>query len=268
MGIQDRDYWRERYRARGNVDPEHWRQDELASPDVDFRPPKNNELSFVGKLFLTIFVALICVIAYRGVKDRLSRPEPVREVVGQRQGAPSAAPASPAGRSAEPPVVRAPANQGQVYRCGNAYSGQPCEGGKPVIVSNPVASTGGASGMREIYLCKDFQGRFFWESTACSLNGRFMERIASVPAGLSWDQQVAIAMAQRDKAHAIAAEQIVPVAPRASMQKPSAGECQVLEAVVQRADQECRVKSCNMRELDWVRDQRREARDRQFRLGC
>ncbi|MFD2755171.1 hypothetical protein [Comamonas terrae] len=267
MGIQDRDYWRERYRARGNVDPEHWRQDELTSLDVDFRPPKNNELNFVGKLFLTIFVALICVIAYRGVKDRLSRPEPVREVVGQRQGAPSAAPASPAGRSAEPPVVRAPSSEGQVYRCGNAYSSQPCEGGKPVIISSPVASAGDASGMREIYLCKDFQGRLFWESTACSLNGRFMERIASVPANVSWEQQVVVAQQQWAKARSVASEQIVSVAPRQAVAKANASECQALEDRVNWLDSLGRAGG-GVYTMDWIREQRRLARDRQFRIGC
>lgn len=79
MGQMDRDYWRDRYNKRtsGGKDPTHWREDELAEVNR-YEPgqtaqvqrkqnsrPQTNELSFIGKLFTTIFVMLICAITYR-----------------------------------------------------------------------------------------------------------------------------------------------------------------------------------------------------------
>lgn len=76
MGQMDRDYWRDRYnkKAAGNKDPTHWREDELQGVvryepaqgrPLPVRSPKSNELSFIGKLFTTIFVMLICAVIYR-----------------------------------------------------------------------------------------------------------------------------------------------------------------------------------------------------------
>lgn len=165
-----------------------------------------------------------------------------------------------------PQAPQASAHSGKVYRCGNSYSSTPCAGAQALDLAPPV-SYGGSSVRKEIYLCKDYSGNLAWESVPCSANGRFMERIASVPANASWEQQVAIARTQRDKAHAIAAEQIVPVAPRPSMNARSS-ECQSLEWLIRRLDERCRANSCSMRELDEVREQRKNARDRQFRINC
>lgn len=218
------------------------------------------------KLVMFAALAWIGYEAYKSWEARQAVSEPVREKSVQHLE-PSKPIPSPTGSTATP-MTHMPADTGQVYRCGNTYSHQPCEGGQAVNTANAVAESGGSSAMREIYLCKDFQGQLFWESSPRSLNGRFMERIASVPTNVSWDQQVAIARAQRDKAQAIEAEQMVPVVPRVVTQKSNAGECQALEGLIRQLDQECRVKSCNMRELDSVRNQRRDARDRQFRIGC
>lgn len=76
MGLMDRDYWRDRYnkKAAGSTDPTHWREDELEGVNrfdpqplraVSRYPAKTNELSFIGKLFTTIAVVLICAVIYR-----------------------------------------------------------------------------------------------------------------------------------------------------------------------------------------------------------
>lgn len=93
-----------------------------------------------------------------------------------------------------------------------------------------------------------------------------MDRIARVPAHVSWEEQVAIARQQRDKAHAIAAEQVVPVASRST--SSTAAECQMLEQRIRVLDAECRVNACSMQRLDSVRFERKAARDRQFSIGC
>ena len=48
-----------------------------------------------------------------------------------------------------------------------------------------------------IYHCKAYNGGTFWANTACSNHKALIDRIANVPSGLSWDQQVAIAERQR-----------------------------------------------------------------------
>lgn len=170
-----------------------------------------------------------------------------------------------------PPALPMPTPQAEVpaasvYRCGNSYSNVPCSGAKAVNVAPPVAYSNN-SARKEIYLCKDYSGNLSWESVPCSVNGRFMDRVASVPADIPWDQQVSIARQQRAKAQSIAAEQIVPVAPRPSMNARSS-ECQSLEWLIRRLDERCRTTACSMRELDEVREERRKARDRQYRINC
>ena len=241
----------------GHYDPGGWQREN------PFTSGKN-EMSFLSKLILTIAVLLMGALAYR------YQTEIFRFLVGP----PAAVPQRPEARQPREPAVAAPRvltpdrprseSTGQIYRCGNTYSNSPCDGGKQLAQkSSPPVDR---SETKEIYLCKDFQDRLTWESVPCSANGRFMDRIARVPAHVSWDEQVSIARQQRDKAHAIAAEQVVPVASRSLSSTPS--ECQMLEHQIRVLDAECRVNACGMRKLDDVRAARKEARDRQFRIGC
>lgn len=254
MGIQDRDYWRERYDENLNA-----RRDPRDNPFTSGQ----SEMSFLGKLILTIVVLLVAALVYRYQSD----------ILRFLKGPPAAAPQRTAIQSPEPAVVAprvlAPEkarseSTGQIYRCGNTYSNVPCEGGQQIAQqsSRPVDR----SETKEIYLCKDFQDRLTWESVPCSANGRFMDRIARVPAHVSWEEQVAIARQQRDKAHAIATEQVVPVASRSVSSTPS--ECQMIDQHIRALDAECRVNACGMKRLDDIRAARKEARDRQFRIGC
>lgn len=241
----------------GHYDPGGWQRE---NPFISGK----NEMSFFTKLVLTVAVLLTGALAYR------YQSEILRFLVGP----PPAAPQRPAPLPPPEPTVVAPRvlvpekpsteATGQIYRCGNTYSNAPCKGGQQIAQqsSRPVDR----SETKEIYLCKDFQDRLTWESVPCSANGRFMDRIARVPAHVSWEEQVAIARQQRDKAHAIAAEQVVSVASRSASSTPS--ECQMLEHQIRVLDAECRVNACGMKKLDDVRAARKEARDRQFRIGC
>lgn len=254
MGLQDRDYWRARHDESLNA-----RRDLRDNP---FRSGRN-KMSFLGKFILTILVLLVGAIAYR------YQSEILRFLKGPPVAAFQRTAIHPPEPALIPPKVNLPEksrteSSGQIYRCGNTYSNSPCDGGKQLAQqsSRPVDR----SETREIYLCKDFQDRLTWESVPCSANGRFMDRIARVPAYISWDEQVAIARQQRDKAHAIVAEQVVPVASRSISSTPS--ECQMLEHQIRVLDTECRVNACGMKRLDDIRAARKQARDQQFRIGC
>lgn len=254
MGLQDRDYWKERYDENLNA-----RRDPRDNPFTSAR----SEMSFLGKLVLTITLLLVAAVAYRyqaeikGIFNRPSKVLSLPQQVTQPEQiavAPKVAPPAPS-----------PVPSGQIYRCGSSYSNIPCDGGRQLgqQASQPLDM----SVMREIYLCKDIYDRLTWESVPCSANGRYMDRIARVPANAPWDEQVAIARQQRDRAHAIAAEQIVPVAPRLSGAKTSVSECRALDERVNWLDSLGRVGGAGYT-LDWIREQRRFARDRQFRIGC
>ena len=250
MGLQDRDYWKERYDENLGV-----------KRDLRDNPFKSQpaEMSFLSKFILTIFLLLIAALAYRYQA----------EILHFLRGSPVAVPQRSVVQTPEPKVVAPRVNEakprtgatGQVYRCGNTYSNTPCEGGEQ------IAQPSGGPSSREIYLCKDFQGRLTWESVPCSANGRFMDRIARVPTNVSWDEQVAIAMRQRDRAQAIASEQVVPVATRPIGGKANTGECQALDERVNWLDSLGRIGGGGYT-MDWIREERRKARDRQFRIGC
>ena len=48
-----------------------------------------------------------------------------------------------------------------------------------------------------IYYCKGYSGGTFWASTACSNHKALIDRIATVPSGIGWDEQVKIAEGKR-----------------------------------------------------------------------
>lgn len=57
----------------------------------------------------------------------------------------------------------------------------------------PRRSTAQPQGVTTLYLCKSYGGSLFWSSGYCSSQKAFLERTATVPSGLSFDQQVRMA---------------------------------------------------------------------------
>lgn len=244
----------------GQFDPADWQREKPFTAG-------HNEMSFLSKLILTIALLLIAALAYRYQSEILRfliGPPVAKTSLTQRPAVRQPEPTVVAPRVLVPETARSEST-GQIYRCGNAYSSAPCEGGRQIAQQNsaPVER----SVTKEIYLCKDIYDRLTWESVPCSANGRFMDRIASVPANASWDEQVAIARQQRDKAYAIAGEQVVPVTSRPAGGKANAGECRALDERVSWLDSLGRIGGGGYT-MDWIREERRKARDRQFRVGC
>lgn len=56
-----------------------------------------------------------------------------------------------------------------------------------------------------IYHCKAYSGGTFWSSDHCSNHKALIDRIATVPSNLAWDQQVSIAEGGRNAARAASA---------------------------------------------------------------
>lgn len=167
------------------------------------------------------------------------------------------------------PPVRAQ----EVYRCGNTYGHNACRGGRVVDTSPPMASVRSDSerdGLATLYLCQAKAGGKFWSRQHCHAHGAWVDRTETVPGGLRWQDQVAMASAQRNEMAALAA----PSTPQRTLETPPTPAlpdprtvCAALESRIAELDAMGRAGSRHY-DLDRIRTERREARDQQFRLRC
>lgn len=159
--------------------------------------------------------------------------------------------------------------QEPIYRCGNSYSATPCQGGRRVEDTTSVAPSSSAGpGHRLVYLCKSHGGGLFWSSHSCQQQNAFLERSETVPEQMEWKQQVAQAQAQWERAQALTR---APARAAAAAPASRAGAanvlCAQLEQRVKMLDSMGRAGS-QYYDLDWVRRERKAARDQQARLKC
>lgn len=115
-----------------------------------------------------------------------------------------------------------------------------------------------------IYLCKAYNGGTFWAQAHCNQHSALIESIVSVPDGISWDQQVALAEQQRNgnrqPQNRLVTNEINVHAARQS-------ECKSLDARVTHLDAMARQPQ-GAQMHDWIRSERKQARDRQFEIRC
>lgn len=155
----------------------------------------------------------------------------------------------------------------QVYRCGNVYSDEPCKGGKEIDATPAVSDPQGPR-TKLIYFCSTRQGQRYWTVEECRVRGWTLERTERVPINMNWDDQVTLADKQRrSAAQAAAPSAVVQVQPEQSQQRSRKAECEALDERVKYLDSMGRAGSRHY-DLDWIRHQRKEARDAQFRLRC
>ncbi|MDO9216372.1 MAG: hypothetical protein Q7U14_03815 [Lacisediminimonas sp.] len=129
-----------------------------------------------------------------------------------------------------------------------------------------VLSLGAQAGT--IYLCKAYSGGTFWAKSQCSQHSALIERIASVPDSLPFDQQVALAEQQRNAA--TQANNANTTTNTITYSQPGAdrqAQCKALDAQIQRYDAMARQPQTGQTQ-DWISAQRKTARDRQFQLRC
>lgn len=155
----------------------------------------------------------------------------------------------------------------QVYRCGNAYSHTPCAGGTSVDTRPPVSDPSGPR-TTLVYLCRAPQSTLYWIAEPCATRGWTLERTARVASDLPWQEQLEAARGQRRDAEQLAApppagNSAPPSPPRANPQ----AVCAALDERVQSLDSMGRAGS-QYYNLEWVRSERKSARDQQFRLRC
>jgi hypothetical protein len=132
-----------------------------------------------------------------------------------------------------------------------------------------------------LYLCKAYSGGSFWSREPCGQHQALIERIVSVPDGLSLQQQVRLGEQARAEGQRLAQSPGAAAtgqAPRGSG-KPSARtqgakaapdhstECAALQSRVDKLDAQAHQAQSGTKQ-DKLTEQRRKLREKQARAGC
>lgn len=158
------------------------------------------------------------------------------------------------------------ANAQEVYRCGNSYSSTPCEGAKAVDVTPAVINPDGPL-TKFIHLCKRPEKEdLWWVDSPCDSHGWTAVDKAKVPTNVEWKTQISIARRQRADALKKSNE-YQDWRPVRSQGKKQENTCETLSKRVEWLDSAGRAGG-TVRQMEWLRQERQDARDRQFREGC
>jgi hypothetical protein len=118
-----------------------------------------------------------------------------------------------------------------------------------------------------IYLCKTYSGGTFWSSAHCGRHNALVDRTVSVPDSLPFDQQVQLGEQDRAKGAALVAPAPVLVQQQQQPQVDKQPECRALSAKIANIDTTARQPQTGQMQ-DWLTQEKRKARDRQFQLRC
>lgn len=270
MGLADRDAMRER----------------RSSGDQPFRPPATRSASLLTPI---LFWIVLCFVLYLGFSWWEQRQRLPRD---RQQAGASRPPALPArsretvvaspSREVQPANSFASQSAGPVRKCmrdgATSYSDGNCMPGArdEVVTGLPAAVPSSlppaeprASGVTPgtIYLCKAYDGGTFWAQAHCNQHRSHIERIARVPDGLPFDQQVDLARNQMGAASPAPALAVVPAAPLARPDADSKARCAALEAEIKWIDDTARQPQGPQMQ-DWLAAKRKQARGEQFRIPC
>ena len=121
-----------------------------------------------------------------------------------------------------------------------------------------------------VYLCKAYAGGTFWSDTICHTQRATIDRVATVPSHLPFDQQVAIAQQQANEAAPLYA--VVPNGAPARIGPTNAPiaasyECEALRRQIVELDQSARSPQSGQMQ-DWIRERRMTVQARMNMLRC
>jgi hypothetical protein len=238
VGLQDRDYMRDRNRSASENEP-------------PFRPPAERQSLLLMILWwLGIAYILFKMFGWWQEKNAVRSPVvPVAPSIQQLPYVPPTVVVAPA--RPETPSVERPSLPPRQTHAAPAP--------EPRVIESLRPQTGGT-----IYHCKNYSGGTFWAQAHCAQHNALIDRIANVPAGLPFEQQVNIAEQQRQAAARNIAVQSAPVPQAVPSNK---AECQSLDQRVEHLDAMARQPQSGQMQ-DWIRGERQKARDRQFALRC
>ena len=141
---------------------------------------------------------------------------------------------------------------------------------QPAAYAPPAPVEAAAPAAVTIYLCKSYAGSMFWSNAVCSTQRATIDRMATVPGHLSFQQQVAIAQGEAAAAQALFAPSTGPAAvgiARPFSETGSTALCRALEQRITQLDAMARHPQGGGTQ-DWIRKERMETRSRQAELRC
>lgn len=246
MGLDDRDYMRERGRRGFHAAP--------ASRERPFSPPKES-----STLFIVFFWILLAFLAYKGYgwwQDKQQRERAAKQAAWSSAYEAGRA-AQAAGDSQRAPVAREqPAPSRHVPPARPVILEEPPV---PAPVAQQPTRTSGT-----IYLCKSYGGSTFWAQAHCSQHQALIDSIFNVPPGMPFEDQVRMAEERR---HTLArqAQSVQATAPAPAANPKFA--CSQLDEQVRHLDALAR-QPLSAPAQDRIRSERKAARDAQFSLRC
>lgn len=251
MGLQDRDYMHERA-DRGAI----------------FTPPQSNPSSvwFILSVLVLSGLALFKGYAWlleRETQSRLPSPslsspdQPETQRPATNESKPSVAPPAQ--------WVRCTVNGQTLYTEGEC-PGTTQPGRGPAIAAPRSAPAAAPSTATPIYHCKDYEGKTFWAGSHCNQHRALVDRVTRVPGNLPFEQQVQIADKER---RAMAALGSAPssLEVRRVSEPDQRDPCKALDERIEHLDSIARQPQSGQMQ-DWLRGERKQARDRQFALRC
>lgn len=253
MGLDDRDYMRERHRR-------HLHRMVLVDRDRPFTPPKEGP-SLLTMVVTWIGVAFLLFKAYGWWQEKKQVERATRPLPAATAGYAQRAGETPTGRQQPPeqPTVHSYTAPPPPPAARPAITRAP----EPAPRQNAAPTTSGT-----IYHCKAYDGGTFWSTAHCAEHRALIDRIASVPPGLPFDQQVQIAEQRRQAMMTTVQAQSAPSPVQVTTTTSSnKAECQHLDARVQQLDAMARQPQ-SAQVQDWIRAERKTARDRQFAIRC
>lgn len=253
MGLQDRDYMHDR---GGRPRP-------FTPPSSRGSPVWLMVLVVAGGAFV-LFNGYEWLLEQRAVppttQERGPGPERFQQPPVQVRPAPAPAPAPPSSH-----WVRCEVNGQTLYsdtKCPNNTE----IGRAPADVPSHAAVASG-SRVKTLYHCKAYSGGTFWVGTHCNQHKALVDRTVSVPAHLPFDQQVQIAESQRRAATQLHSSSTTTTVINNVVVSDKKDECLSLTRHIEQLDAWAR-QPLSAQQQDRIRDQRKQARDRQFALRC
>lgn len=223
-----------------------------------FTPPKETSLLLVVGVWLAIAALAFQTISWWQESKRRERSEQASSIQPPRLAQTASRPA------ASPPS--SPETSGPLWPPREQIHPQPVQERPAAMV--PVERPSAGNGNGTLYHCKAADGRTFWTQAACSQHHAVLDRMTTVPTNLSFDQQVEIAEQRRQ---ALMVPSPPPAASIVAQTSPvphaDQAECKLLDARIQELDALARQPQSAATQ-DWIRSERKKARDRQFALRC
>ena len=132
-----------------------------------------------------------------------------------------------------------------------------------LIVLMAVSSAGQAA---SLYYCSAYNGGKFWAASHCQDHKGLVERIMTVPDGMSFDQQVELGRQQLNAG--VSSSSTTRSTTIVQQHQPSRkAQCDALDARVKHYDAMARQPQSGQMQ-DWISAERKKVRDQQFRLRC